>query len=131
MISQYFSANLGISLSLVGILIVGLGNCFPETYFSIISARKEENWLVLGDLMGSVIVCATLVLGIIAIVAPFEIKDFSPFLIARIFLIIAAVFSLLFIKSDKKITKKEGLFLLFIYIVFLLTEIFLKTNAIF
>ncbi|MEK7658600.1 MAG: hypothetical protein AAB352_01925 [Patescibacteria group bacterium] len=129
--AQYFSANLGISLSLVGILIVGLGNCFPETYFSIISARKEENWLVLGDLMGSVIVCATLVLGIIAIVAPFEIKDFSPFLIARIFLIIAAVFSLLFIKSDKKITKKEGLFLLFIYIVFLLTEIFLKTNAIF
>ncbi len=123
--AQYFSVKLGVSLSLVGILIVGLGNCFPETYFSIISARKEENWLVLGDLMGSVIVCATLVLGIIALVSPFEIKDFSPFLIARIFLIIAAIFSLIFFRSGKKITKKEGLLLLFIYIVFLLTEIFL------
>jgi cation:H+ antiporter len=123
--AQFFSQSLGISLSLVGILIVGLGNCFPETYFSIISARKEENWLVLGDLMGSVIVCATLVLGIIAIVAPFEIKDFSPFLIARIFLIIGSLCAFIFIKSGKKITKKEGLLLLFVYIIFLLTEIFI------
>ncbi len=105
---------------------MGLGNCFPETYFSIISARKEENWLILGDLMGSVIVCSTLVLGIIALVAPFTIIDFSPFLIARIFLIVGSVFALIFIKSGKKITKKEGLGLLLIYIAFLLIEIFVK-----
>lgn len=124
--AQFFSASLGVSLSLVGILIVGLGNCFPETYFSIISARKNENWLVLGDLMGSVIVCATLVLGIIALVSPFEIKDLSPFLTARLFLLAAAIISLLFIRTGKKITKKEGFFLLFIYIAFLMTEILIN-----
>ena len=124
--AQFFSSKLGISLSLVGILIVGLGNCFPEAYFSIISARKGKNWLVLGDLMGSVIVSTTLVLGIVALIAPFEIKDFSPFLIARIFLIVGSLFALLFIRSGRKITKKEGLLLLGIYITFLLTEIFLK-----
>lgn len=123
--AQFFSDKLGISLSLVGILIIGLGNAFPEAYFSIISARKEKNWLVLGDLMGSVIVCSTLVLGLIAIIAPFEIKDFSPFLIARIFLVISAILSLLFIKSGKEITKKEGVLLLMIYIVFLLVEVFM------
>jgi len=129
--ASFFSEKLGISIALVGILIVGLGNCFPELYFSIISARKEENWLVLGDLMGSVIICATLVLGIIALVAPFEIKDFSPFLIARIFLVVGSIFALIFIKTGKKITKKEGLFLLFIYIVFLLIEIFTRSNKFF
>ncbi len=123
--AQYFSDKLGISLSLVGILIVGLGNCFPETYFSIVSARKGESWMVLGDLMGSVIVCATLVLGIIAMLFPFQIEDLSPFLIARVFLIIAAAIYLLLIRSGKKITKKEGLIMLSVYIVFLLTEIFL------
>lgn len=124
--AKFFSSELNISLALVGILIIGLGNSFPEIYFSIISARKEENWLVLGDLMGSVIVCATLVLGIIAIISPFEIKDVSLFLAARTFLIIAAAFSLLFIVTGKKVTKKEGLFLVFIYIIFLLVEIFIK-----
>ncbi len=123
--AQYFAKNLGISLALVGVLIIALGNCFPEIYFGIISARKEKNWMVLGDMMASVIVPATLVLGIVALVAPFQIKDFSPFLIARIFMLIACLFYLLVIISGKKITKKEGLLLLFIYIAFLLTEIFL------
>ncbi len=123
--AQYFAVTLNMSLGLVGILIVALGNCFPETYFAIISARKEENWMVLGDMMASVIVCGTLVLGIVAVVAPFQIVDFSPFLVARIFMIIACLFYFIFITTDKKITKKEGLLLLLIYIVFLLTEIFL------
>ena len=121
--AQFFSEKLGISIALVGILIVGLGNCFPEAYFAIISARKEENWLILGDLMGSVIICSTLVLGVIALVAPFEIKDFSPFLIARIFLIVGSICALIFIRSGKKITKKEGIFLLFIYVAFLFAEL--------
>jgi len=124
--AQFFANNLGVSLSLVGIIIVALGNCFPETYFSIISARKEENWMVLGDLMGSVISCATLILGIIVIFFPFEIKDLSLFLAARTFLIIAAAFSLLFIMTNKKISRREALFLLFIYIAFLITEVFIK-----
>ena len=95
--AQYFSATLGVSLGLVGVLIVALGNCFPETYFAVISARKDENWMVLGDMMASVIVCATLVLGIVAVVAPFKIADFSPFFIARVFMLIACVFYVLFV----------------------------------
>ena len=124
--AQYFSNKMGISLALTAILIVGLGNAFPEMYFSIVSARKKENWMALGELMGSVTICATLVLGSVALIFPFQIKDLSPFLIARVFLIIAAILSLIFIRSGKKITKKEGLFLLIIYITFLLTEIFIK-----
>jgi cation:H+ antiporter len=124
--AQYFATTLNISLGLVGLLIVALGNCFPETYFAVISARKEENWIVLGDMMASVIVCGTLILGIIALVSPFVIEDFSPFFVARIFMVIACVFYLIFIASGKKLTKKEGLVLLLIYIIFLMTEIFLK-----
>ncbi len=124
--AQFFSDKLGISLALVGILIVGLGNAFPEGYFAVVSAREGKSALVLGDLMGSVIVSATLVLGIIGLFFPFTITDFSPFLIARIFLIVAALLSFLFIKTGRKITKKEGLFLLLVYVVFLLVEIFIK-----
>lgn len=122
--AQFFSVTLGISLSLVGILIVGLGNCFPEIYFSIISARRGENWMILGDLMGCVIVCTTMVLGIIALISPFQIQDLSPFLIARIFTIIASLVFLVFIRTGKKITRTEGLIFLSIYIAFLLTEVF-------
>jgi len=122
--AQFFSVRFGISLSLVGILIVGLGNCFPEIYFSIISAKRGENWMILGDLMGSVIVCATLVLGIIALISPFEIRDLSPFLVTRIFTVLASLIFLVFIRTGKKFTKMEGLLFLSIYVLFLLVEIF-------
>ncbi len=126
MAAKSFQESLGISLSLVGVLIVALGNCFPEMYFGIVAGRKGEGWMIVGDMMGSVIIAATLVLGIIGIVAPFEIKDMSVFLIARIFTVIAAIFFLIAVRTGKKITKQEAVILLFVYVAFLLTEIFIK-----
>ncbi len=124
--AKFFADDLGIPIALVGLLIVGLGNAFPEAYFAIVSARSKKNWMVLGDLMGSVIICSTLVLGLIALFFPFEIENLSIFLSARVFLVIAALLSLLFIKTGNKITKKEGLLLLLIYVAFLITEIFIS-----
>lgn len=124
--AQYFSYFMGLSLALVGILIVGLGNCAPEAYFTAISARKDQNWLILGNLMGSVIVCTTLILGIVALISPFEITDFSPFLIARTFMVISPVLFFLVLRTGRKITKPEGLVLIFTYFAFLITEIYFK-----
>ena len=76
--------------------------------------------------MGSIIVCSTLILGIVALISPIEISDFSPFAIGRIFLIISALFFFVAVKTDRKITKKEGLFLLVIYLLFVLTELYFK-----
>lgn len=122
----FFAQSLKLSIGLIGILIVGLGNCLPEIYFSYISAKKGQSWLILGDLMGSVINCATLVLGIVVLISPLKIVDFSPFVLARLFLIISTVFFLVFIRSGQKISQREALILLGIYITFLLSEIFLR-----
>lgn len=124
--AQTFAKGLNVSLGLVGLLIVGLGNCFPEAYVSIVSSRKGQNWLILGEMMGSVIVCATLVLGTVVIISPFRIDDFSPYLIARLFMILDVLFFIVVIRTDQKIEKKEAFLLLMVYITFLLTEIFIR-----
>lgn len=121
---QVFSDTMSVSLPIIGILLVGLGNALPETYFAILSARRGRTWLILGDLMGSVIVCATFVLGIVVLISPIKNIDFSPFAIARIFLVISAVYFLIAVRTDQKITKKEGIFLILIYFAFLAAEIF-------
>ncbi|HOK35545.1 MAG TPA: sodium:calcium antiporter [Candidatus Pacearchaeota archaeon] len=122
--ASFFAETFNLSLSLIGILIVSLGNALPETYFAIASARKGQTWMILGDLMGSVITPATLVLGIVALICPIQIPDFSPFAIARLFLIISALFFFIFLRTGRKITRREAIFLLIIYIVFVLVEIF-------
>ena len=77
-------------------------------------------------LMGSVITCATLVLGVVVLIHPIHITDFSPFLLARLFLVVAGVFFFLFLRTGRKITRREGVFLLGVYILFLMSEIFLR-----
>ena len=121
--ATFFAQGLGVPVALIGILIVGLGNAIPEINFAIASARQNQNWMILGNLMGSVITPATLVLGIVALICPIEIVDFSPFAIARIFLIFSALFFFFFVRSDRQITKREAFFLLTLYIAFVLTEL--------
>ncbi|MBU2068582.1 MAG: hypothetical protein ABII95_01320 [Patescibacteria group bacterium] len=122
--ATYFSIFLNLPLVLIGILIVGPGNALPEIFFSIQAAKKGKSWMVAGNIMGAIIFPVTLVLGIVAIASPITITDFSPFLIGRLFLVFSAVFFLVFIRSGKRITKKEAIFLLLIYILFVLAEIF-------
>ncbi len=121
--ATFFSITLNLPLILIGSLVVGLGNALPEIIFSIQAARKGNDWLVAGNLMGSVVIPATLVLGLVAFLRPIEIADFSPYAIGRFFLIAAAVFFLLFLRTGRKITRKEAVFLLIIYLVFVLAEI--------
>ena len=124
--ASYFTETFHFSLVFVGMFIIAIGNAFPEAYFTILSARKNQNWMLLGDLMGVVIVASTLVLGTVAIICPIQIGSFSPYAIARFFLIMAALFFLIFVRTDRKITKKEGLFLLMVYIAFVMAEIIMR-----
>jgi len=122
--ATFFASYLNLPIGLIGILVVGLANSLPEGFFSIQAARKGQDWLVLGDLMGGVVITATLVLGIVALICPIQIHDFSPFVIARIFLIISALFFFFFVRTDRQITKKEALFLILIYVAFVLFALF-------
>lgn len=124
--AKFFAENFNLPIILIGVLITGLGSALPEIYFAIASAKRGETWMILGDLMGAVIVPATLVLGIVALICPIKIADFSSFAIARFFLIISALFFLFFVRTNRKITRKEAFFLLSIYILFVLVEILTK-----
>ena len=121
--AQFFAKSFNVSITLIGLLIVALGNALPEIYFAVVSAKKGETWMILGGLMGAIIVSATLVLGIVALICPIEITDFSPLVAGRFFLVISALLFLLFVRTQQKITRKEAIVLFLIYILFLMVEI--------
>lgn len=126
---SFFAGELNFPVGVLGILVVGLGNSLPELYFSIAAAREKENWIVLGELMGSIIVPATLVIGLIAFLSPIDVPDSSPFSIGRFFLIISAFFFLIFARTDRKITRNEAFFLIGIYITFVASILFAQSGG--
>jgi len=123
--ATFFAKELNVSLMLIGILIVGFGNALPETYFAIAAAKQKDSWMVLGNLMGAVIIPATLVLGIVSIIHPIHIAD-SPYnweilVLSRIFIILASLLFLIFARTNRKITARESHILLAVYISFLVS----------
>jgi len=122
--AQYFAESFSLSLILIGVFITGLGSALPEIYFSVVSARKGETWMILGNVMGAAIVPATLVLGIVSLIQPIQISNFSTIALARLFIIAAAILFPVFVRSKQKVEKREGFILIFIYITFLITTIF-------
>lgn len=114
-----------IPILIIGLFLVALGTTIPELAFSIKSATLNHKAMILGSTMGTIVVNSSLILGMVALICPFEIADFSPYLTGILFTVITALFFTFFAKTDREITKKEGLFLLLIYIAFLIFEILL------
>ncbi|TSC76679.1 MAG: K+dependent Na+ exchanger related-protein [Parcubacteria group bacterium Gr01-1014_33] len=117
--------NIGISHALVGLIIVAAGTTLPELIFSIRAVRRRHASLALGDIFGTVITDANLVLGITALIHPFA---FNPRLIivTGIFMLLAGLLSLELLRSDRALTKSEGVLLLLFYVLFIMVEFILR-----
>jgi cation:H+ antiporter len=118
---------LGLPLLFVGLVIIGFGGALPEVYFTIITTRRGETAMILGNLMGAVIIPATFVLGLVAIIHPIKNEALELSIFARGALILAAVIFFVAAQSKKEITIREGIILLGIYVLFLVHAIFVVT----
>jgi cation:H+ antiporter len=110
---------LGLPLLFVGLVIIGFGGALPEVYFTIITARRGETAMIVGNLMGAVIIPATFVLGLIAMIHPIQNEVLEFPLFARGTLVMAAIIFFLAAQSKKEISMREGVILLGIYFLFL------------
>ncbi|HRZ86155.1 MAG TPA: hypothetical protein P5277_05250, partial [Candidatus Paceibacterota bacterium] len=93
----------------------------PELIFSIKAVRNNHDELALGDILGTVVADATIILGLVAIISPFTYNPSSIYVTGGA-MFLAGIFVITFMKTDKSINKKEGLLLLFFYILFLILE---------
>jgi cation:H+ antiporter len=121
-IAEQIAVELAFPEILVGLLIVGIGTTLPELSFETNSVRKGFSGMALGDLLGSVVINSSLVLGIAAVIYPIT-AEFMPFVIGSIFLMLILGIFAVFAKTGREITRKEGLILILFYVLFVLTSI--------
>jgi cation:H+ antiporter len=124
--SLELAASFNFSLVIIGALLVALGTSLPEISFGIRSITMGHKNMILGDVMGSVVVNSALAMGLVALISPFRVYDFTPYLKGFFFTIITCLFFVIFARTDRKITRREAIFLMFIYLAFVFTEIFVK-----
>ncbi len=108
---------IGISDRIIGLTIVALGTSLPELVTSIVATRKGEYDIAIGNVVGSNIFNIGIVLGLpIVIFGSVEVASFSVFDLGFLFLSAFALF--FFAGNDYKISKKEGAFFLFMFVLY-------------
>ncbi len=113
--------KLNINEAVIGLTIVSVGTSIPELAASIIAILKKEKAISLGNLIGSNVFNILAVLGITAMITPIQISD-QNLLSSDIFWMLGIaliVLPLNFIPVKMKLTWKEGLILLALYLLFI------------
>ena len=103
--------------TLVGLSVVALGTSLPELVTSVVAAKKGENEIALGNVVGSNVFNTLFIVGLSGIVTPLGLN--GDVLIDMIILIVITTIMILFSITKGKITKVEGWILLGIYVVYI------------
>ena len=122
--SIFFSELLGITTNIMGLTIVAFGTSLPELSVAIRAASKGLGDMVVGNILGSNITNILLVLGVASIINPLEIAEKSLYHTGP-FMIFISLILIYIMKSKKKITRLEGIFLFLIYLIFIWSVVFL------
>jgi len=111
----------GVNPILIGMLVVGLGTIMPELFFSLKSARKKDDSLAVGDILGTVLADATIVVGILALLNPFSFPQKIVY-VTGTFMVIASFILFHCMRTGKTLSRRESLGLFMFWLIFVLVE---------
>lgn len=108
--------DLGMSQTLVGLTIVSIGTSLPELVTSVVAARKNEVDMAVGNAVGSNVFNILMVLGIASAISPVSL--ISENIIDILVLILFSVVVWCFARSEHKVSRKEGIAMVVMYLVY-------------
>jgi len=117
--SLRIAEDLGIDTSVIGATIVAIGTSLPELSITLEAVKKRHVNLALGDLVGGCLTKLTFLLGSVLLFSTFAVET-TVYSTLVLFSLTATILLWHFI-SDGKLQLKEGLILLLVYLIFLLT----------
>ena len=111
------AANFGVSQRLISLTIVALGTSLPELVTSVIATKKGEYDIAIGNIVGSNIFNIGIVAGLpVAILGGVAGGAFS--IVDVVALVISPIVLFIFAKNDQKISFKEGLAFLVLFVIY-------------
>ena len=113
----------GVSQSLVGILIIGLGTGLPELSVAVASIRRKSVGISIGDLIGSNICDLLLALGLGTVISGFIVERVNLWFDLPVLLLFSLIV-IYFFYTKGRLSKKEGVILISLFVIYALIKIF-------
>lgn len=101
-------------------ILVPFINCFPDIVNYYIAMKLNSIDLTMGQVIGSILIIFTLVLGSICFLQPFEIGQNKALLMNDFVSVFIVILIFLYIVSDGVITKTECVAMVFVYLAYVI-----------
>jgi cation:H+ antiporter len=118
----FFANILNIPAFYISLIVLSIGTNIPEISLAVRAVRSGKKDIAFGDYLGSA-AANTLLFGIFTLVNDGEVFTFDSFIITFLFIVSGLGLFYNFARSKEDISKKEGMILLGIYVIFILFEI--------
>lgn len=115
--AQSIATSMGVSERVIALTVIAFGTSLPELVTSIVSARKGETELLIGNILGSNIFNICVVLGIPAAIFGGVVPQAFNY-IDLIALMVSAIALFAFSFSERKLSRKEGIAFLGLFAVY-------------
>ncbi|MEK6875615.1 MAG: hypothetical protein AABX30_02945 [Nanoarchaeota archaeon] len=119
--ASLIAVDFEISDIILGLFLISFATSLPEIIFGIDAILLKKEIMSLGDQTGGVFIKMTFLLGIMALISPI-ILPAKTFLIPLVPLILGAFIFSYFLKSDRYLSVKEGVYLILFYLFFLIIQ---------
>ena len=107
----------GISELVIGVTLVAVGTSLPELATSVVAARKGEQEIAIGNVVGSNIFNLLCILGVSGSLSPYKVNNDALLYDGPIMIAVSLLFGVLMRKGT--LTKRDGSILLIAYGLFL------------
>lgn len=114
--AKTIAREFGMSETLIGVTIVAIGTSLPELVTSVVAAHKGQSEIAIGNVVGSSIFNLMFVLGMSASFT--SITVISENIIDAVIMFSVNALGYLFCLKDKRLDRKQGIFLIIVYIVY-------------
>ena len=112
----YIAKLCKISDAVIGLTVVAVGTSLPELATSVVAAIKGEKDIAIGNVVGSNIFNVLAICGITPMIVPVHAPGISKVDLAVMILVSVLLYPLM--KSQMKISRKEGACLFLIYVLY-------------
>jgi cation:H+ antiporter len=111
------AASIGISQKIISVTIISIGTSLPELVTTVVAAKKGENSMAIGNIVGSNIFNICIVLGLPVVILG-EAATLAFNIVDIAFMMAAAVLLWIFAATNRKLKRYEAVVLIAMYCVY-------------
>ena len=116
-----FSNEIGVSPFIVSLILLSFGTNLPELSLAVRSIIEGKRDIAMGDYLGSA-ATNSLLFGIFTLISGGEVLTSNHFFVTFMFVIAGLGGFYYFVQSEKDVSRKEGIVLIIVYILFIAFE---------